>query len=107
MQGWTRNGVIANGIRANSKVQLIETLRNSSGSDRTNHLQDQTVLNAVLCSKGLIYAPQADLVTTNYLWDRIMVKSISFLDSMYWGHSFRQYDLAAMDFYDAGVVYKI
>eukprot|EP00944_MAST-04C_sp_MAST-4C-sp1_P002950 g2950.t1 len=109
VQGWTRNGLITKMVFAPIlKCNLQKPCITPNGSDRTNHLQDQTVLNAVLCSKGLdLCSPSALSHNKLFIADRIMVHPISFLDSMYWGHSFRRYDHAAMDFYDAGVVYKI
>ena len=75
--------------------------------ERYQHLQDQTVLNAVLCSKGLVLLPSALSHNKLFIADRIMVHPISFLDSMYWGIHSEGMIMPQWTSGDAGVVYKI
>ena len=90
------------------KCNSIKSCITPVGSDRTNHLQDQTVLNAVLCSKGLDICSANNITYFDNLWlsNRIMVHPTSILKPDYWKYIFRRYDNTAMDFYDAGVEYK-
>ena len=109
IQGWIRDGWMKQLIfESILKCNSIKSCITPVGSDRTNHLQDQTVLNAVLCSKGLDICSANNITYFDNLWlsNRIMVHPTSILKPDYWKYIFRRYDNTAMDFYDAGVEYK-
>ncbi len=109
MQGWRNNSWL--------KKMLFEPLLKCSsnlfcitplGSNRTNHLQDQTALNSFLCGKGLDICSKKNLSSWEHIWDgrRMVAYPESFLSTTYQKYTFRRYDNVAMDFYDTGIRYK-
>lgn len=79
------------------------------GSNRSNHLQDQTVLNSVLCARGIHACSMGNrLLRTNGLYGaRIFVRSDDIHSNSYTPFLFRRYDAGAKDFCDHGIVYKV
>eukprot|EP00943_MAST-04B_sp_MAST-4B-sp1_P006878 g6878.t1 len=109
LQGWRNNSWL--------KKMLFEPLLKCSsnllciapfGSNRANHLQDQTALNSFLCGKGLDICSNKNLSSWEHIWDgrRMVVYPESFLSATYQKYTFRRYDNVAMDFYDTGIRYK-
>jgi hypothetical protein len=109
IQGWTRNSW----FERNILTKLFDCSVNKKcispvGTNRTNHLQDQTALNGVLCSHELNICPWENNTDTyqNLFGMRRMVKPSDMFSDLYPAYLFRRYDKGAKDFCDTGLIWN-